>query len=162
MEAVVPSTKEAYSMVGSYNCQMPAFIKHYLLYRGLPKDFLTRLVVASCCSTLAGERNTVCWDEEELELITVYDTEEEARLSAFEKADWFMNIELLHVRPRKKKHFTAPEALFNLDEEHLVKTLHAKNDDKRVAAWAEAEGLGSEEKNESDFTSDEEEHDKLS
>ena len=33
VEAVVPNTKEADSMVGSMNHQMPAFIKHYLLYR---------------------------------------------------------------------------------------------------------------------------------
>ena len=46
VEAVVPNKKEADAMVGSLNCQMPAYIKHYLLYRGLPRDFVTRLVVA--------------------------------------------------------------------------------------------------------------------
>ena len=88
MEAVVPNTKEADAMVGSLNCQMPAFIKHYLLYRGLPSDFVTRLVVASCCPTLVGEINTVRWDKKNLELITGEDVEEEVRLSAFEKIDY--------------------------------------------------------------------------
>ncbi len=162
VEAVVPNTKEAESMVGSLNRQVAAFIKHYLLYRGLPRDFVTRLIVASCCPTLVGEINTVRWDEENLELITTEDAEEEERLSAFEKADWFMDLERLQVSPKKKKHFTAPEALFNLDEEQSVKTLHAKNDDKRAAAWAEAEGDDSEEENKSDSTSEEGYHDKSS
>jgi hypothetical protein len=162
VEAVVPNTKEADSMLGSLNRQMPAYIKHYLLYRGLPRDFVTRLIVASCCPTLVGEINTVRWDERNLELITMEDAEEEARLSAFEKADWFMDLESLQVSSKKKKHFTAPEALFNLDEEQSVKTLHAKNDDKRAAARTEAEGSDSEEENKSDSTSDEGYNDKSS
>ena len=88
---------------------------------------------------------------------------EEARLLAFEKADWFMDLERLQVSPqKKKKHFTAPEALFNLDEEQLVKTLHAKNNVKRAAARAGAEGSDSEGENELDSTSDEGEHEKSS
>ena len=91
------------AMVGSLNHQMPAFIKHYLLYRGLPQDFVTRLIVASCCSTLVGEINTVRWDKENLELITTEDVEEEARLSAFEKADWFMDLERLQVSHKRRR-----------------------------------------------------------
>jgi hypothetical protein len=34
------------------------------------------------------------------------DKEDEARLSAFEKADWFMDLESLQVSSKKKKHFT--------------------------------------------------------
>ena len=64
--------------------------------------------MASCCPTLVGEINTVRWDETNIELITMEEVEEETRLSAFEKADWFMDLESLHVRSKKKKHFTAP------------------------------------------------------
>ena len=72
---------------------MSAFIKHYLLYRGLPKEFVTRLVVAACCHTLFGEINTASWNEEELDLVPVDDAEEEACLYAFEKADWAIDID---------------------------------------------------------------------
>ena len=106
VEAVVPNTKEADSMVGWMNRQMAAFIKHYLLYRGLPKDFVIRLIVASCCPTLVSEINTFHWDKINLELITMEDSEEEVRLSAFKNADWFMDLESLHVSSKKKKHFT--------------------------------------------------------
>ena len=121
---------------------------------------MTRLVVASCCPTLVGKMNTVRWDEKNLELITVEDVEEEVRLSAFEKADWFMDLDCLQVSPKKKKQFTAPEALFNLDEEQSVKTLHAKNDAKKAAAWEEAEGADSEDHSDSTSEVEWEEHDK--
>ena len=160
VEAVVPNTAEADSMVGSLNRQMPAFLKHYLLYRGFPGDFVTRLISASCCPTLVGDINTVRWDEKNLDLIMIEDAEEEARLSAFEKSDWFMDLEQLQVSAKKKKHFTAPEALFNLDEVQSVKTLHAKNDEKRAAARAEAEDYTSEEESESVYTPEEGNNDK--
>ena len=59
VESVVPNTTEVEGLVGLMTRQTPAFIKHYLLYRGLPMDFLNRLVVA-CCPTLVREMNTVC------------------------------------------------------------------------------------------------------
>ena len=73
-----------------------------------------------------------------------------------------MDMEQLQVSAKKKKHFTAPEALFNLDEVQSVKTLHAKNDEKRAAARAEAEDYTSEEENESVYTPDAGNNDKSS
>ncbi len=43
VEVVIPNTKEAKVMVR----QLPAFIKHYLLGKGLDQDFVTRLVLAA-------------------------------------------------------------------------------------------------------------------
>jgi len=161
VEAVVPNIKEVDSMVGSINRQLPAFVKHYLLYKGLSEDFVTRLVVASCCPVLVGEMNTVVWDGEALDLKTAEDTADDARLSAFEKADWFIDIEKLRVSP-KKKAYTAPEALFLLDEARSVSTLHAKNDSKRAAAREGFVDSDSEEEDETDSASDERDIDKSS
>jgi hypothetical protein len=41
VEVVIPNTKEAKAMVGAMNRQLPAFIKHYLLGKGLDQDFVT-------------------------------------------------------------------------------------------------------------------------
>jgi hypothetical protein len=46
METVVPNVKEVDAMIGSMNCQLPAFIKHYLLQKGLDQGFVVRLGVA--------------------------------------------------------------------------------------------------------------------
>jgi hypothetical protein len=62
LEAVIPNTKEAKAMVGAMNRQLPAFIKHYLLGKGLDQDFVTWLVVAAGCPVLVGESNRVKWD----------------------------------------------------------------------------------------------------
>ncbi len=45
VEVVVPIVKEVDAMIGSMNHQLPAFIKHYLLQKGLDQGFVVRLVV---------------------------------------------------------------------------------------------------------------------
>ena len=102
-EAVVPNIKEVDAMVGLMNPQMTIFIKHYLLYKGLLEDFVTRLVVALCCLTLVGEMNTVQWDGEALDLTTTEDAADDARLSLFEEANWFIDTTLFLLVPRRRK-----------------------------------------------------------
>ncbi len=48
VEAVVPNVNEVITMIGSMNCQLPVFTKHYLLQKGLDQGFVVRLVVAAC------------------------------------------------------------------------------------------------------------------
>ena len=54
---------------------------------------------------------------------------------------------------KKTMEYTAPDALFNLDETHSVTTLHAKNDAKRAAAKRFADGDNSEEEDSTDSAS---------
>ena len=96
-------------MVGATNRQLPAFIKHYLLGKGLDQDFVNRLVVAACCPVLVGESNRVKWDPEKLEVITSKDAKDNARLAAFENQEWYFDLIKLRVSPKKKsQHYTAP------------------------------------------------------
>ncbi len=76
VEAVVPNVKEVDGMISSMNCQLPAFIKRYLLQKGLDQGFVMRLVVAACCPTLVGDMNTVAWDDKKMELITPEDAKD--------------------------------------------------------------------------------------
>jgi hypothetical protein len=151
VEAVVPNVKEVDVMIGSMNCQLPAFIKHYLLQKGLDQGFIVRLVVATCCLTLVGDINTVTWDDKKMELITPEDAKDKNQLSAFANTPWYFNIKKLRVSPTKsKKNYTAPEALLNLNADCSIITLQAKNDAKRAAdrygqsnSDSEEEGLDS-------------------
>ena len=142
VEAVVPKAKMAEGVVTAMNGQMAAYLKYYLMDCGLDEGFVTRLVVASCCPTLVAEINQYEWDEEHQELKSIKDKEEDSKLAAFEKADWYFDLEKISVSPQKKKNleYTAPEALFNWDETQSVNTLHAKNDARRAAAWKRADG----------------------
>jgi hypothetical protein len=151
VDAVVPNVKEVDAMISSMNRQLVAFIKHYLLLKGLDQGFVVRLVVAACCPTLVGNMNTVTWDDKKMELITPEDAKDKDRLSAFANTPWYFDIKKLQVSPTKsKKNYTAPEALFNLDANRLIVTLHAKNNAKCAAdrhgqsnSDSEEEGLDS-------------------
>jgi hypothetical protein len=83
VEAVASSVKEVDAMTGSMNPQLPAFIKHYLLQKGLDQGFIVRLVVAVCYPTLVGDMNMVTWDDKKMELITPEDAKDKDRFSAF-------------------------------------------------------------------------------
>jgi hypothetical protein len=131
VEAVVTNVKEVDAMIGSMNCQLPAFIKHYLLQKELDQGFVVRLVVAACCPTLVGNMNTVTWDDKKMELITPEDAKDKDQLLAFANTSWYFDIKNLQVSPTKsKKNYTAPEALFNLDANRSIVTLHTKTDAK--------------------------------
>jgi hypothetical protein len=148
VEAVVPKVKVADVMVSAMSCQMAAFLKYYLLDYGLEEDLVTRLVVASCCPTLVLEIYQYEWDEENQELKLIKEKEDESQLAAFEKADWYFDLDKMSVSPLTKKdmNYSAPEAVFNWDEAQLVNTLHVKNDARRAAARNRADGnLDSEE-----------------
>ena len=84
-------------MVGGMNRQLPAFIKNYLLGKGLDQDFVTRLVVAAGCPVLVGESNRVEWDPKKLEVIMLEDAKDNARLAAFENQEWYFDLNKLRV-----------------------------------------------------------------
>jgi hypothetical protein len=104
--------------------------------------------------------NTVQWDSKKLELITPEDTKDKESLAMFESQDWYFDLSKLRVSPKKKAHhYTAPEALFNLDADRSVNTLHAKNDAKRASAKSVYGGgsSASEEEEDTDSASEERE-----
>jgi hypothetical protein len=99
--------------------------------------------------------NSVTWDAGKMALVTAEDGKDRDSLAAFEQQDWYFDLHQLRVTPKKKAHeYTAAEALFNLDADRSVTTLHAKNDAKRAAAREGYGGSDSEEEG-SDSASDE-------
>ncbi len=112
--------------------------------------------MAACCPVLVGKMNSVTWDAKALNLVTPEDGKDRDSLAAFEKQDWYFDLHQLRVSPKKKAHhYTAPEALFNLDADRSVNTLHAKNDAKHAAARKSYGDSDSEEAETSDSASDE-------
>jgi hypothetical protein len=162
VEVVIPNTKEADAMLGDINRHVPAFLKYYLVEKGLKEDFVTRLVVAACCPSEVARLNGTTWDSANLKVITPEDAKDKESLAAFADQDWYFDLQKLRVSPNKKKSlldYTSPEALFNLDAERSVVTLHAKNDTKRAAA-RNGYGEASSEEEDEDSASDERELDK--
>ena len=158
VEVVVPKAKVAEKVVTAMNYQSAAYLKYYLMDCGLDENFVTRLVVASCCPNLVAEINQYDWDEDRRELKAIKEKEDDSKLALFEQADWYFDLEKISVSPQKKKNmeYTAPEALFNWDEAQSVNTLHAKNDARRATARRLAEGSSDSE--EEDEGSEPEQH----
>jgi hypothetical protein len=161
VEAVVPNTQEAEAILAEMDRQMPAFIKFYLLDKGLDEAFVKRLVTAACNAVKVGEINTVKWDPEKLALITPDDMKGKESLQAFESQNWYFDLSKLRVNPKKKtQNYTAPEALFNLDGDRSVNTLHAKNNAKHASALAGYGDDATSEEEDLDSASDERDHGK--
>jgi hypothetical protein len=95
VEVVVPNFKEVDGMIGCMNHQLLAFIKHYLLQKGLEQSFVVRLMVATCCPALVGDMNMATWDDKKMELITPEDAKDKDRLSAFANTSWYFDIKNL-------------------------------------------------------------------
>ena len=135
VEVVIPNTEEADLLISDVNRNTPAFLKHYLMGIGYEEDFVVRLIQAACCPIALGKMNGIAWNKERLELILPEDVREKESLAGFEDQEWYFNLKKLRVSPKRgKKNYTAPEALFNLDADKSVVTLHAKNDKRRAEA----------------------------
>ncbi len=153
MEVVIPNTEETEAMLGEVNRNTPAFLKFYLMGLGFDEDFVIRLIKAACCPIKMGEMAGITWDAKKMELILPEDTKAKESLADFEKQEWYFNLTKLRSPKKNKSNYTAPEALFNLDADQSVTTLHAKNDARRAAAKNFSDSDSGEE--DSDSASDE-------
>jgi hypothetical protein len=113
------------------NKNLPAYIGNALRDQGLPKDFLMDLLKKSCCLTLFTEMGTCLWDPEIGVLTTQRETNKNQHLEELEKAAWFKDT-FEDLRLDKiggpKQPAPPPEALFNLDEDHSIKTIRLHNE----------------------------------
>ena len=131
VELVVPNTPEAEAMVLMMNRNVAAFCFHYLLHTGLDETFVKNLLRASCCPTLYGQINNCTWDATTLSIVTPQQVAEEKRLAELEKAAWYKDEFGKHMVDKMKKikkTYSDPEAMYDLDGERSVRTLHARND----------------------------------
>ena len=136
IEVIVPNTAEAESMVLMMNRHFPAFCFHYLVKVGLDEKFVKSLLKESCCPTLLGTIQQCQWDADTNTIVTAEQADDEKRMAEFEDAAWYRDEFGKHMvsNMKKVKKYTDPEALYDLDGERSVKTLHARNDPKLVIA----------------------------
>ena len=135
VEVIVPNTAEAEAMVLMMNRHFPAFCFHYLTtHAGMGDVFVKTLLKEACCPTLFASINHCQWDATTNTITTEEQAEDERRMAEFEKAAWYRDEFGKHMvsNLKKVKQYTDPEALYDLDGERSVKTLHARNDPKTV------------------------------
>lgn len=130
VQAVIPNTPEAEQMILMMNKNLPAYVGFALEDQDFPKEFVMELLKRSCDQSLLAEMTTCSWDGETGILTTQRETRENNKLEELEKAAWFKDAFAdlnLSKANNPKKLAPPPEALFNLDEERSVQTIHNRN-----------------------------------
>jgi hypothetical protein len=131
VEVIVPNTPEAEAMILMMNRHFPAYCFHYLTSEGMDDAFVKQLIREACCPTLVSKIKECTWDPEKKSIITVEQAEEERRLQELESAAWYKDEfgkHLISKMNRLKTSYSDAEALYKLDGDRSVKTLHARND----------------------------------
>ena len=135
VDVIVPNIPEAEAMLLMMNRHFPAFCVHYLTEKGMDKKLVMELVREVCCPTLVGSIKECQWDSATRTITTAAQIEEDARMQEMEKAAWYQDEfgKNMLEKVRKTKSYADAEALYALDGERSVKTLHARNDPKPSA-----------------------------
>ena len=134
VQAVIPNTPEAEQMILMMNKNFPAYIGFALKERGLPDDFVMELLKRSCDQSLLSEMSTCTWDPDTGVLTTQRESSENNNLEELEKAAWFKDAFAdlgLDTNGSTKTLAPPPEALFNIDEDRSIKTIHNRNMDRQ-------------------------------
>ena len=131
VEALVSNAPEAEVMVGQMQKNVAAYLWFYLLDQGMPEEFIRRLLDESCDPTLIRATKECTWDKATRVLTTPAD-EEEAQKAKLEEAAWYVDAfgEVMDSPKKGKKKGkgkqTNPEDVYNLGDDHSVKTLHER------------------------------------
>jgi len=125
--AIIPAyTEEAKTMVYMINGQVAAFLYYFLKDAALPVKFIMDLLGATCDATLAAEIKDCDWDLDTQTLTTPQEKKEDKGIDELENAEWYKNAFDLQslgkaTKPMANKDL---EALFGLDADNSVKTIH--------------------------------------
>jgi hypothetical protein len=130
VEAVVPNMPEAETMVEMINKNVVAYLTHYLKDEGMPANFVTNLLKASCDPSLFHNLAKCKWNKEK-KMLTTPEDEERAKEAAMQNAAWYKNdFGAFMDSPQKKKgggnNQVDPEHIYDLDGTHSVKSIRER------------------------------------
>ena len=113
-------------MVYMINEQVAAFLYYFLKDAALPVKFIMDLLRATCDATLAAEIKDCDWDLDTQTLTTPQEKKEDKGINELENAEWYKNaFDLQSLRKATKPMANKDlEALFGLDADNSVKTIH--------------------------------------
>jgi hypothetical protein len=127
VQAVIPNTPKAERMIAMMNKNFPSYVGNVLKDQGLLEEFLMELFHQTCCQIMLADFSQTSWYPETGTLTTAKDLAQERTTADLMNASWFKNAfsELdLDKSKGKKQQAPPPEALFDLDGEWLVTTIH--------------------------------------
>jgi hypothetical protein len=124
--AIIPACEEAERLVQMMNKQVAAFLFYFLKDASVPEKFLLDLLNWTCDPTLVKEIPDCVWDSATQTLTTFQEKKEDTDIDDLEAATWYKGAFDLRglgkaMKPAANK---APEALFDLDAEQSIPTIH--------------------------------------
>ena len=131
---VVPNEAEVESLLLRLNHQLPAFLLHYLPAKtDMPMDFVVSLLNKACDPKLFNEAFQCTWDAETWVITRPGDEVEKRKEAERTKDKWYVNIVSSHlaVNQSPTRPHNAPQALYDLDAEKSVTTIHTKKPSKQ-------------------------------
>jgi hypothetical protein len=130
MHLIISNTPEAEQLISMMNKNLSAFLVYVLKEQGFPKELIDDLLKNSCKATMLAKMHQCKWDPVNQVLITEEEESQVAKTKAFKGATWFKDeFGLLAQNSCAQKRYTASEALVNLDESGLRKTIHEPHEE---------------------------------
>ncbi len=109
------------------NKNFPSYVGNVLKDQGLLKEFLMELFHRTCCKIMLAEIAQTSWDPETGTLTMAKKLAQERTTADLVNASWFKDVFFdldINNSKGKKQPAPPPEALFNLDGDRLVMTIH--------------------------------------
>jgi hypothetical protein len=131
---VYPNTPEAEAIITNLIKNPAAFMMYYLPEIGVSSEFVEAVISKILDPALVHEAGNCKWVGESSTLLTPEELEDEEEGEGLEQQSWYVDVvkqmEELTAKEggRKAKNYASAAALYDLDGEQLVKTMHEKND----------------------------------
>ena len=134
---IVPNEAETESLLLRLNLQLPAFLLNYLpKHTDMPREFVETLLKKLCDAQLINKSYNCKWDEDSWVVTRPDDENAQQKEAERTKDKWYANIVSNHlaVNQTPLRPHTAAQALYDLDAEKSVTTIHTKKKSSRKQA----------------------------
>ena len=136
VDALFPNSEQHKRLVDMMNKNMAAFLMHYLKDQEATDEFIKEILKNCIEPGLNHSAHECKWDGSTLTLTTPEDESENNASNELESMPFFVNAvsEILGKaeKEKKKKKYSDPKAMFDLDGQRSVGTIHKKNDGKYI------------------------------
>ena len=126
VDIVVPEIPEAEAMVAMMNKQLLVYLSNYFIDASMGKVFVNEVTQGEICAALNHAAGTCTWDSSKKTSTTKEDAELE-RQKLLKDAAWYEDEcgdRMSTKGLQKKKEYSSPDMLYDIDIEHSVKTIH--------------------------------------
>ena len=127
---VYPNIPEGEKLITGLAKQIAAFTTGHFTDQGVDSKFLQDFLTTFVDPQLIHEAGLCEWDSETQTLMTPEELAESTASTALEEQGWWKDVVVQYEtgKGQGKRPFASPQALFDLDGAHSIKTMHEANE----------------------------------